>query len=98
MKGDFYQAMAEVFTGQWREFAACVDAPLDFFIEEDQFCKGKEYCKVCPVAVECLDNAIEFDDGGLRFLTPKERNSVVMHRRRHSQAFSYDMKHAQGPL
>jgi len=98
MKGDFYDLMAEIFTGEWRQHAACVDAPIDYFIEEDQYDLGKKICATCPVAIECLDNAIHYDDGGLRNLTPKERNSVVMHRRRHAQAFNYDVGHAKGTL
>ena len=90
MKGDFYQAMAELFTAPWRDYASCINAELDWFIEEDLFDKGKQRCDSCPVAIECLDSALYFDDGGLRYLTPQERNSITMHRRRHAQAFLYD--------
>lgn len=93
MRGDFYESMAEVFTAKWRRYAACQDSSLDF-LEEQQYSEAKKLCDGCPVGVECLDSAIYYDDGGLRFLTPKERNSVVMHRRRHAQSFTYDTDNA----
>ena len=93
MKTDeFYALIAETVTGEWRKHAACIDAEADIFLDEERFDAGKIYCETCPVAIECLDNAIYYDDGGLRYLTPKERNSVVMHRRRHLQAFNHDVK------
>jgi hypothetical protein len=89
---DLFQLLAETFTSEWRKYANCIDADLDLFMEEDRFEEGRKYCTTCPVAIECLDNAIFYDDGGLRLLTPKERNSIVMHRRRHNQAFNHDVK------
>lgn len=91
MKGDFYDLLAEVFTGKWREFANCIDAPLEFFMDENYYEKAETYCRNCSVSIECLDNAIYFDDGGYRAMSPKDRNSIVMHRRRHAQAFNYDI-------
>ena len=90
MKNDFYDLLAEIFTGKWRESANCIDAGEEIFFDDDT-AEAEKFCAGCPVFVECLDSAIYYDDGGYRAVSPSDRNSIVMHRRRHAQAFAYDV-------
>ena len=92
MKSDLFDLLAEIFTGQWRDHAACAGSSMDIFFDEYKYPHAKKLFSGCPVEIECLDNALYYDDGGFRAnLTPEERNSIVMHRRRHLQAFNYDV-------
>lgn len=50
----------------WRDYAACLGADSDLFFPNQGAStrKAKAMCAACPVAVECLDYAIE---SGVRF-------------------------------
>ena len=88
---EFCNAIEEKFHGPWRKSAACAGLDPEMFQNPDLYAEGKKVCVTCPVRVECLDNAIHFNDGLLRGgLTEKERNSVEMHRKRHLAAFRHD--------
>lgn len=87
----FYLDIADLFTSEWRLDAACINANPAFFYDEDMYAQGRKICDVCPVKVECLDNAIVFNDKFLRGgMDEKERNSIEMHRKRHLASFRYD--------
>lgn len=90
---DFFEAFGAVFTARWREDAACIDAPEEYHLDEAHYDKGKSICASCPVRLECLDDAIKWEDVGLRGgMTEKERNSLQLHRRRHILAFRYHVE------
>lgn len=90
---NFYNSLADVFKSNWRSFSNCIGKDLDIFYSEDHIDQAKKICSACSVRVECLDNALYFNDGFIRGgLTEKERNSVELHRKRHLAAFRYDLE------
>lgn len=92
MATDFYSALAEIFTADWRQHSNCIDADSKFFFEEPFYDEGKAFCSNCSVKIECLDSALYFNDGFLRGgLTESERNSVELHRKRHLASFRFDL-------
>lgn len=57
----------------WRDFAACRDAPLEIFIQNDDDQEepvyppkaAVAYCERCPVVTECLNAALLPDSDGI---------------------------------
>ena len=89
---EFYISLADLFVAEWRDNAACLKADDSLFIDESTYSQAKEFCLDCKSKVQCLDNAMVFNDGFFRGgMTEKERNSVEMHRKRHLAAFRYDL-------
>jgi hypothetical protein len=83
--------MADIYKSEWRQYASCLNIDTELFTDPELYDQGKKFCDVCPVKVECLDNAMNFNDGMLRGgMSEKERNSVEMHRKRHLASFRYD--------
>jgi WhiB family redox-sensing transcriptional regulator len=81
---------------RWRGFAACSEEPLNTFFEPEKEARAKSICAVCPVRVECLDDAIKWSDmdcvrGGLN---DEERIKVVFHRKRYQSAFQASIGNA----
>ena len=79
----------------WRAHAACVTAQ-DIFFDESREDEAKQICAVCPVRIECLDDAIKWSDmdsvrGGL---SDEERVKVVFHRKRYQSAFQASLGNA----
>ena len=71
---------------EWRDYAACLDADGDWFDVPNYSLKGQRnhcaaligVCSECPVRVECLEYAMEFNlpHGIFGGLLPKERRSL----------------------
>ncbi len=70
----------------WREHAACRDADISAFFEDDEY-KTQRYsramliCRKCPVSSECLAEALRTEGRGTRFglrggLTPAQRENL----------------------
>ena len=62
----------------WRDRAACLDVELDLFFHgtPNAIREAKAICKGCPVKAECLADAIEHGDIGIRGgLTEDQRDS-----------------------
>ena len=88
----FFEGLAEVFTADWRNHANCGNYDASLFFDKELYSEGKKVCSACSVRVECLDSAINFNDGFLRGgLTESERNSVELHRKRHLASFRHDL-------
>lgn len=90
---EFWDLLAAAITADWRERAYCLDNPHeDIFLDPENAEVANDFCAKCPVSIECLDDAFFYEDGGHRGgMSEKERNSIVMHRRRHSKAFQFDL-------
>ena len=90
---DFWDLFGALFTTDWRDKAYCLDnIHEEIFLEPEYIDIANQFCSKCPVRVQCLDDAFLYDDGGHRGgMSEKERESVVMHRRRHSKAFQFDL-------
>ena len=70
----------------WQNDAACKDKPIVLFVpdieqpRERDYAAGVAYCRECPVRVECLNYAMEYEqDQRYRFgvfggMTPHERS------------------------
>lgn len=77
----------------WREHAACVDTPSVLWFDAQHEQEAKQVCKDCPVRIQCLDNALEHNDQGIRGgLNDDERRSVFVHRRRNLQYLQADLE------
>lgn len=65
---------------RWLDRAVCTSDPpgqlLDVFFEPEHEDRARALCEVCPVAGECLADAIEANDTEFGFragMTPQER-------------------------
>lgn len=90
---DFYDLLAAVFARDWTDNAYCGGNPHEkIFLDPEFEDTAKGFCAKCPVRRECLDDALYYGDGGFRGgLNEKERDSIIMHRRRNSKAFQFDL-------
>lgn len=74
----------------WRDDAACVDVDTGLFFPPTDdpnsplWNPARAVCATCPVADECLDEALAHREGyGLRAgLTPSERTNLIRRLRR----------------
>lgn len=99
-----------VFTDEWREHAACIGAGDILFIDDNnpegetvpmdeaRAEPAKAICRVCPVRIECLDDALYMKDvdmirGGYTY---EEQQSIMRHRNRHLPALKEDVRLALG--
>jgi glutaminase len=89
---DFFKVFGAVFTTEWRNEAKCLDLDDDtLFFDLDREEEAELYCSDCPVKLQCLDDALYYNDAAHRCLTENERKSILMHRKRHVKAFCYDL-------
>lgn len=90
---DFFDLFGAVFNRDWADDAYCGgNTREEIFLEEEHLEVAKRFCDRCPVRRQCLDDALYYGDGGTRAgFTEKERESIIMHRRRNSKAFQYDL-------
>jgi WhiB family redox-sensing transcriptional regulator len=87
-----HHSIVDIFQSSWRSYANCIDEDWQLFSNPENVEEGKKVCSGCSVRVECLDNALNYNDGFLRGgLTEQERNSVELHRKRHQAAFRHDI-------
>ena len=93
MRGDvdFFAVFGAIFKDEWRDEALCSEYSNAIFFEEEFEDIAQDICDSCPVRLQCLDNAIAFNDGGFRCYSEKTRKSIVMHRKRHAQAITHDV-------
>lgn len=67
----------------WAQHAACVDADPEWFFADqpaDQ-ARALEYCRRCPVAVECLQEGVRSrSDGIWGGLTPQQMDRLLTRR------------------
>jgi hypothetical protein len=70
-----------------------VDNPHEeIFLDPDHAATANTFCDSCSVRVQCLDDSFFYEDGGHRGgMSEKERESILMYRRRHSKAFQFDL-------
>lgn len=97
----FLEAVRSMATDDWSQYSEC--ARLDageaerIFIGPDggepDLAAAKQFCSVCPVQLECLEDAIRWDDEGVRGgFSRKERDSIVRRRKRYNKFFVYDLE------
>ncbi len=96
MRGDidFFKAFGATFVevSPWRDRAACSDnADEGIFLDESRTAEAQAMCDACPVKWQCLDDAVEWQDGGHRFIPEAQRDAISMHRKRHAKAFAHDL-------
>lgn len=100
MTGEAYQLdrlfekFAQVFKDEWRTDAACSNVPdADvLFFDPDHEQEAKAICATCPVRIECLDDALFYEDescvrGGLN---AKERITLAQFRKRTNPYIKFD--------
>jgi hypothetical protein len=82
-------AIASIYTDTWRDKAVCFQSKIDFFNEIDE---AKQVCVDCPVKTKCLDDALFYEDEGVRGgLSFDERISYLLYRKRNNPYFVYDL-------
>lgn len=68
---------------EWAQYAACVDADPEWFFADqpaDQ-ARALEYCRRCPVAVDCLQEGVRSrSDGIWGGLTPQQMDRLLTRR------------------
>lgn len=75
---------------EWRDYAGCADADPEVFFPDshrlgrsDPYAKAREFCAACPVVAECLEDALQGIEWGMRGgLTPDELHSMRRKRQR----------------
>lgn len=75
---------------EWRDYAGCADADPEVFFPDshrlgrsDLYAKAREFCARCPVVAECLEDALQGIEWGMRGgLTPDELHSMRRKRQR----------------
>ena len=66
----------------WRDSAACADIPCEVFFPDtrttgDPYAEARTICAGCPVVAECLEDALNHEEWGMRGgLTPDELHSL----------------------
>ena len=95
---DFIKKLESIHADKWREFAACIDSPIDLWFDESRVAEAKAMCEVCAVRIECLDDSVlNGDVGSMRGgLSEAQRVGVSIHRKRHRSSFDADLKRALG--
>jgi hypothetical protein len=88
---DFWTQFGATFTDEWREQAACLDIPIDTFLEPGHETEAERICSQCPVFYDCLEDALYYDDAGWRAISEKDRSSITMHRKRSIKSFKHDL-------
>lgn len=95
---DLCLALYDAATSDWNSFANCRGLEEGYstkvFIEEGREEEAKAFCDGCAVQLECIEDAIKWDDGGFRGISEKDRKSVVRHRSRYYRHFFYDLESA----
>lgn len=86
------ERFAAIFKDDWRNYANCTDVGDDVFFNPDRVDEAKLVCEGCPVRLECFDDAVLFQDEGVRGgFDDKERSAVLAHRRRSNAIFLFDL-------
>lgn len=78
----------------WRDYANCKDADTNLFLDEDP--TALSLCAGCPVQLECLESALQWEDEvGVRggFIA-EERSAMIGFRKRTRPYFKYDLEEA----
>jgi len=91
---DFFTKWGASFNRRWDHLAACRDPALslDIFFEPEYVDQAKGICNDCPVRLKCLDDAVRFDDGGIRGgMTEGERKKIRSRQRRYASQFRSDV-------
>lgn len=74
----------------WWDRAACIDVPSAVFFpsvtEEIALAGAKRYCDRCPVAEDCMTDALAYDDVGIRAGTTTEQRRALSKTRKAQQA------------
>lgn len=93
---EFYRKMVAMFVDDdWSEYGSCRDInDRDMFIEEERASEAAQACAGCSVQLECIDDAMWYEDGGHRGLSEALRAKVRMYRTRHIKAFDFDLGRA----
>lgn len=105
----YLRKLRGVFVDEWRKYAACASKGDALFIHEEadeegatlpmdeaRAAAGKAVCAVCPVRIECLDDALFMKDidmmrGGLTY---EEQGVVARHRNRYLPNLNDDVTEA----
>lgn len=99
---DLVEAMESAANDEWREFASCKGLETPYFIkvfigEEDEDPDEEQasaFCNACCVQLECMEDAIKWQDGGFRGISEMDRERALRHRKRYNQHFLYDLEEA----
>lgn len=92
---EFFAAVADIFLGEWRDYANCIGSDPDLWANPDREEDAAVVCNSCAVQLECLDNAIAMeDDYDYRAFSEKARKKIKRHRSRYNKQFEYDLRQA----